>query len=209
MEQPRAMLEHLINFTPDIAYVEDDLQPLIKATVAENIDAKVKVVDWLKEIDAVNTKEIIDSAQLEAARQSFTHIINAAPQAVTKETISKIISPAAVQHLVGMLTAFDWQFINQAQEIRGYCVAQLIEETKNSNAHVRIKALTALGKVTEIGLFTEKVEIKKAELSDDDIEQRIKDKLHSFMKVVDVMDAQDVIEYPTNETQPEDNDEHI
>lgn len=202
------MLEHLIDFEPNIEYVDNDFQPLAKATAVETIDAKVKVVDWLKEMDVVNTKEIIDSAQLEAARQSFTNIVNAAPQSVTKETIAEIKSPVAVQHLVGMLTAFDWEFIHQAQQIRGYCVAQLIEETKNSNAHVRIKALTALGKVTEIGLFTDKVEIKKVELTDDDIEQRIKNKLHSFMKVVDVIDAQDVIEYPTDEIPLGDDDGH-
>lgn len=209
MDQPRAMLEHLIDFEPDVEYVEETFQPLAKATVAETIDAKVKVVDWLKEIDVATTKEIVDSAQIEAARLSFTNIINAAPQAVTKETLAEIKSPAAVQHLVGMLTAFDWEFIHQAQEIRGYCVAQLLEETKNSNANIRIKALTALGKVTEIGLFTDKIEVKQAELSDDDIEQRIKAKLHSFMKVVDVIDAKDVIEYPANEIPPEVLDEHI
>ena len=203
------MLDHLIDFEPDVDYVEETFRPLAKATVAETIDAKVKVVDWLKEIDVSTTKEIVDSAQIEAARQSFTNIINAAPQAVTKETIAEIKSPAAVQHLVGMLTAFDWEFIHQAQEIRGYCVAQLLEETKNSNANIRIKALTALGKVTEIGLFTDKIEVKQAELSDDDIEQRIIAKLHSFMKVVDVIDAQDVIEYPANETPLESPDEHI
>jgi hypothetical protein len=57
---------------------------------------------------------------------------------------------------------------------------------------VRLKALGLLGKVTEVGLFTEKIEVKKAELSDIEIEQRIKDKLNKFMQVVDVVDVSEV-----------------
>ena len=45
-----------------------------------------------------------------------------------------------------------------------------------------------LGKVTEIGLFTEKIEIKKEELSDSELDLRIKEKLNRFMGVVDVQD---------------------
>ena len=96
-----------------------------------------------------------------------------------------------MQHLVGMLTAYDWEFVHQAQQLRGYCVAQLVEETKNPSASIRLKALTALGKVTEVGLFTEKIEIKKDELTDLQLEQRIKDKLAKFMQVVDVVEIED------------------
>ena len=53
--------------------------------------------------------------------------------------------------------------------------------------------MALLGKVTEIGLFTEKIEVKKAELSDDELDQRIKDKLNKFMDVVDVLSNNDDI----------------
>jgi len=88
-----------------------------------------------------------------------------------------------------MLAAYDWQFIDMAQEIRGYTVAKLVEETKSPNANVRLKALIALGKVTEVGLFTEQIEVKKTEMSDAEVEQRIKDKLAKFMGVIDVVDV--------------------
>jgi hypothetical protein len=76
-----------------------------------------------------------------------------------------------------------------AQEIRGYTVAKLVEETKSPNANIRLKALIALGKVTEVGLFTEQIEVKKVEMSDAEVEQRIKDKLAKFMGVIDVVDV--------------------
>ena len=49
--------------------------------------------------------------------------------------------------------------------------------------------MIALGKVTEVGLFTEQIEVKKVEMSDAEVEQRIKDKLAKFMGVIDVVDV--------------------
>jgi len=87
------------------------------------------------------------------------------------------------------LTAYDWAFIEQAKEIRGYTVAQILEETKNPDTKFRLKALEMLGKVTEVALFTERIEVKKTQLSDTELEQRIKEKLNKFMNVLDVVDV--------------------
>ena len=107
-----------------------------------------------------------------------------------------------------MLAAYDWEFVQQAKEIRGYAVAQLIEETKSTNANIRLKALGLLGKVTEVGLFTDKVEVKKAELSDTEIDAKIKEKLSKFMGVIDVVDVSEKpVEDIDEPKQPDDTDE--
>ena len=90
-----------------------------------------------------------------------------------------------------MLTAYDWEFIHQAKELRGYTVAKILEDTNHPTASVRLKALALLGKVTEIGLFTEKIEVKKTELSDVELEARIKEKLNKLAKIVDITDISD------------------
>jgi hypothetical protein len=46
-----------------------------------------------------------------------------------------------------------------------------------------------LGKVTEVALFTERIEVKKEAMSDMELESRIKDKLNRFMGVIDVVDV--------------------
>ena len=95
-----------------------------------------------------------------------------------------------------MLTAYDWAFVEQAKELRGYAVSQILEETKHPDAKVRLKALEMLGKVTEVALFTNRVEVKSAEMTNTELDQKIKDKLNRFMgvldaKVVDVMESKD------------------
>jgi hypothetical protein len=190
------MLEHLIDFEPEVASSFPEFAQTEKVGVTKIVDAKVSTSDWLKDMGAVDTDTAVDKAQTQAARKAFTNIVTGQPAELTKDSLAEIQAPAAVQHLVGMLTAYDWEFVHQAQQLRGYCVAQLVEETKNPSASIRLKALTALGKVTEVGLFTDKIEIKQAEMSDAQIEQRIKDKLARFMQVVDVVDVSEVSDAP-------------
>jgi len=182
------MLEHLIDFEPEVG-MPTNFTPLEKADVVQTVDAKISTTEWLKSIGAVDTEEVVNKAQTEAARKSFTNLVSAAPAEITHTALAEVRTPKAVQHLVGMLTAYDWEFVEQAKSLRGYCVAKLLEEAENPSANIRLKALGLLGKVTEVGLFTDKIEVKQAEMSDAEIEQRIKDKLNKFMQVVDVVDV--------------------
>ena len=125
---------------------------------------------------------------------AFATMVAGAPPQNTKLALTNIKTPQAVRHLVGMLTAYDWAFVEQAKELRGYAVSQILEETKNPDTRFRLKALEMLGKVTEVALFTERVEIKKTDMSDSELEQRIKEKLNKFMHVIDVVDV------PVNES---------
>ena len=184
------MLEHLIDgeFEPAVETHPAALPlPVEKADTAQTIDAQVKTAEWLKEL-GLDDEEIEAKADAQAARKSFASIVTGQTAPNTQVALSQIKTPAAVQHLVGMLTAYDWQFVEQARELRGYAVAQILEETKHSDARIRLKALDMLGKVTEVALFTDRIEVKKTDLSDDELETRIKDKLNRFMQVVDVVD---------------------
>ena len=80
-----------------------------------------------------------------------------------------------------MLTAYDWEFIGQAKELRGYAVAKILEETKHPDAKIRLKALQMLGNVTEIALFTERVEVTKKDASEEEIEKRLRERLSKFI----------------------------
>lgn len=187
-----AMLEHLIDgeFEPAVENHPAALPlPVEKADTAQTIDAQVKTAEWLKELGLDDDEEIETKADAQAARKSFASIVTGQTAPNTQVALSQIKTPAAVQHLVGMLTAYDWQFVEQARELRGYAVAQILEETKHSDARIRLKALDMLGKVTEVALFTDRIEVKKADLTDDELETRIKDKLNRFMQVVDVIDV--------------------
>ena len=181
------MFEHLVQLDPGAT--DPDFVELDDADSGETLSAQHKTVEWLEEL-GVRSDDIQDrEQQTAAAREAFGSLTTNADNSEQVANLIQLKTPEAVRHLTGMLAAYDWEFVQQAKEIRGYAVAQLIEETKSSNANIRLKALGLLGKVTEIGLFTDKVEIKKVELSDSEIDQKIKEKLNRFMGVVDVEDV--------------------
>ena len=183
------MFENLISFDPKVLE-EEGFVSAVKATPQQILEAQANTAAWLKDLGVDDDSDLVDVIEVQAAqsaaRKAFTTLTTNATDEAQKLQLTRLKTPAAVQHLVGMLTAYDWEFVEQAKELRGYVVAQIIEETKNSNSSVRLKALTLLGKVTEVGLFTEKIEIKKTDSTDAELEQRIKDKLAKFIGVVDV-----------------------
>ncbi len=183
------MLDHLISFDAEVLPTSEAPAPAAKATPADAISAKITTADWLKDMGVQDTDTIVSELEKTQARETFTALTTGASIKTQHDLIATIETPAAVRHLTNMLTAYDWEFVHQAKELRGYAVAKILEDCENPNANIRLKALGLLGKVTEIGLFTDKVEIKQAEMSDAEIEQRIKDKLSKFMGVIDVIDV--------------------
>jgi len=188
------MLEHLIDYEPEVSDNSHGFVSLEKNTPSQTVDAKVNTLDWLQQLGAVDTDTKADELDTQHARKAFANIVSATPDEITHSSLAEVKTPQAVRHLVTMLTAYDWEFVERAKELRGYTVAKILEECENPSANIRLKALALLGKVTEVGLFTDKIEVKKTELSDAEIDSKIKEKLNRFMGVVDVTDVGDVLE---------------
>ena len=184
------MLDHLVHFEPEVT-ARDGLVKLDDASPEEVLSAQVATEQWLAELGVDDDEVVANQQQTQAARKAFNTVTTNADTTEQKASLAELKTPAAVRHLTGMLAAYDWEFIEMAQQLRGYTVAKILEETKSPNANVRLKALIALGKVTEVGLFTEQIEVKKVEMTDAEVEQRIKDKLAKFMGVIDVVDVSD------------------
>jgi len=198
------MLEHLINgeFCPEVVdATQTAVLPFAQVAPAAVIDAQVKTANWLKDLE-LDDEEAESKADAQAARKSFASLVTGQPPQNIQQALATVKTPAAVQHLVGMLTAYDWAFVEQAKELRGFAVAKILEEVDHPDARIRLKALDMLGKVTEVALFTERVEVKKTEMSDTELENRIKEKLNKFMHVIDVTDISEI-----SEAEPEGDDD--
>jgi hypothetical protein len=90
-----------------------------------------------------------------------------------------------------MVTAYQWKFIEQAEELRSMAVSHIVKEIQHPDARIRLKALEMLGKVTEVALFTDRVQIKNEEISDEELDARIKEKLGRYMGAVDIVDVEE------------------
>jgi len=198
------MLEHLVQFSPDDAGL-DDFVSIAAVSSADLLSAQIATAELLDELGVTPDDQISYEAQTHAARDAFKVVIADQDSEEQKTRLLQLKTPAAVRHITGRLTAYDWEFVQMAKELRGYTVAKLFEETQSPNANIRLKALGLLGKVTEVGLFTDKIEVKKTDLTDEEIDKKLKDKLAAFMGVQDMDVVEDIeINEPPNETQQPD-----
>ena len=178
------MLDHLLDFEPAIC---DGLAvaPLEKTDPQALINAQHETANWLESLGAPTADTADAAAASSLAQSAFQSIIKPDPDPKQKAALLALKTPSAVRHLTGMLTAYDWEFVNQAKELRGYAVSQILEETKHPDARIRLRALELLGRVTEVALFTDRVEVKKTDITDQELEHKLKEKLARFMGVVD------------------------
>jgi len=197
------MFSELIDFEPD------DFVPIEKAAPDKILSAQAATVDWLNEMGVPSDEAIDKKQQTTAAREAFAAISYGKTDQEKRAALIAMKVPEAVQHLTGMLTAYDWDFVQQARELRGYTVAGIVKETTHNDARIRLKAFQMLGNITEVGLFTERVEITRIDANEKDIEERLRAKLAKFMGAAETIDVLPAPAAPTVETADADIDREI
>jgi|TARA_R110000772_G_scaffold88933_1_gene184420 hypothetical protein len=90
-------------------------------------------------------------------------------------------TPATVQHLYQMINDYDHQVIDEAVQLRRFITNKLIEDTGHTDARHRLRALELLGKISDVGLFSEKTEINVNHNSPEDLEDQIKSKIYKLL----------------------------
>lgn len=181
------MLDHLLDFEPPVVEATGkDVSGLDRATPDQILNAQVNTTKWLEKLGVEDDQKILQEAEAKAARTVFAALANNAPPADTKTQLTLLKTPESVRHLVTLLSAYDWEFVEQAKQMRGMAVAKIIEETNHPDARIRLKAIEMLGRVTEVALFTDRLEVKKTDLTDAEIDQKLQDKLDKLLNVIDV-----------------------
>ena len=167
------LFEHLI----DPAFT-----PVYEAAAADIVSAQIAALAFMDE-DVVDTSPSANTGARDSAlaQQAFTSMTAPGYNPTAPATVLQLKSPQAVRHLVGMLSAYDWDFVNQAKELRGYVVAKLLEETKSADARIRLRALELTGKLTEVASFTERSEVTIKHEDTSVIEERLRARLASML----------------------------
>lgn len=167
------MFEQLID--PNFTGVPD-------ASPAELIGAQMATSSFLDDDDGTPalSRRTATSQDTSLARAAFAAGFNATAQD-HKAAVLALKTPAAVQHHVAMLSQYDWDFVEQAKELRGFVVAKLLEETKHPDARIRLRSLELIGKVTEVAAFTERSEVIHKTEGASEIEERLRAKLKSLL----------------------------
>jgi hypothetical protein len=188
-------LEHLVSasaadYTPELNQASD-FDPLENLTPAQTLNSQKKTSDWLAQFND-DDEATLTEAQEEKTVDAFNALIRSDPRA--KERLLELDLPEEIKTAVGMVTAYQWKFVEQAESLRSMSVAKIVKETDHPDARIRLKALEMLGKVTEVALFTDRIQVKSEDVTDEELDARIKEKLGRYMGAVDVVDVEELPE---------------
>ena len=114
-------------------------------------------------------------------------------------TKTELQMPGVVMKLDALLTEYDYSIIEDANRLRNYVVNRLIEESTDKKNGM--KALELLGKLTEVGLFTERKEIMVTHQSTEMLEDKLRESLTSLLNPEDVQVVHEPQKKPSREAE--------
>ena len=99
--------------------------------------------------------------------------------------------PAAVMLTAQILNDFGHEIVQDAIKVRHLVMNKLVQETENPDPRIRIRALELLGKITDVGLFTERSEVTVTHRTTDDLKESLRQKLSRLRDVTPRGDVED------------------
>ena len=165
----------------------DDFESEEPTTLDKRVKVAANTIKFLVDAGAEIPVSTSEKKEAEEIFKDFTNPDVTPPlNAATKQALNV---PATVQHLYAMLSDYDHQVVQEAVQLRRFVTNKLIEDAGLSDPRHRLKALELLGKISDVGLFSEKTEITVKNLSQADLETEIKSKLYKILGKTAVIDT--------------------
>jgi hypothetical protein len=165
----------------DVPIPETDEAP--ELDLFEKTSAAVSAANLLAkyglEVDVPSQEELEAAGMLAAsyARDPETTSLAATPNRLAKMTPAELIVTRDI------LQRFGHSVVDSAVQIRHMVTNKLINEAENADPRIRLRALELLGKITDVGLFTERSEVTVTHQTSDDLRAKLKAKLQKMKDV--------------------------
>ena len=114
--------------------------------------------------------EVTDSDRLESHMAVNTGVLPAA----------KDITPGAIKHVNAILSEFDREVLDVHRRLRNYVTNKLVIDSANNDPRTRLKALEMLGKISGVGLFSERIDVNITQRTVKDIETELRKTLELY-----------------------------
>ncbi len=173
-----------IEITPDMAYVD----------LRERAEAACRSIELLQDHGLEIPPETSEDKEIAAA---LTSAYAANPQATSQKANNvntSALMPASLQNIRTYLDEYGRAVVNHAIEIRHAVTNRLIEESQNPDPRIRIRALELLGKVSDVGLFTDRTEVTITHQTTDELRLKLRAKLQRLVNPPVIQDAEVILE---------------
>lgn len=134
----------------------------------ERIEGAIRALEFNEEFADVDPPSDADRS---VARRVFQGDTTAADE----------MNMSVAVHMRALLTEYDHQIIQSTVQLRTYITNRLLLESDHPDARVRLKALEMLGRISDVGLFTDKTEVTHKYEGSADLEGQLRAKLQKLM----------------------------
>jgi FtsZ-binding cell division protein ZapB len=173
-----------LHVEPDLSIPFPDDNPVL-ANFIEKAQAACNTAELL-DLDIEPTEE----DKLVAEKAAYAVAEN--EEKANKQLTKKDQKPAVYKSVKSILDEYSLRVVDNAMQIRLLVTNKLIIDSESPDDRTRLRALEMLGKITDVGLFTEKSEVTITHRSTEDLVNSIRSKLHRLMHPDDVTDVKAV-----------------
>ena len=118
------------------------------------------------------------------------------PEKTSKKASHKNIStltPASLLLPNSILQEFGQSVVDSALQVRHLVTNKLLLESENADPRIRMRSLELLGKISDVGLFSEKSEVTITHQSTDDLREKLRSKLEKLVNPVEEVEIEDAV----------------
>jgi len=137
---------------------------------------------------AFNTVEFLTAMGMEVTSPTPQDKKEARAQFLEAPHANKEVNNSATALMLkAMLDEYDVEVVRNAAQVRNYVKMRLMVLTDSQKEVIQLKALELLGKMSDIGAFTERVEINVTHRSTEELQAELANKLQAYMDdIIDV-----------------------
>ncbi len=189
-----------INAIPEMGIpLEDEVKQI---PLPERAEALGKTVDELEKygVDLEPTEEDKEIAATLAT--AYAQDPDKTSTRVTNKRAATL-TPASVRLTSNIIAEFNHSVVESSKQLRNLVTNKLIIESENPDPRVRMRALELLGKISDVGLFTEKSEVTITHQTTEDIKEKLRGKLAKLVNPQPEIEDATIIEAKLLDTDEE------
>jgi hypothetical protein len=180
-----------MNAIPELGVpLEDEVKHI---PLPERADALGKTVDELEKHGADLEPDEVDKEVAATLATAYAQDPDKTSKKVTNKRAAAL-TPASVRLTSNIIDEFNHSVVESAKQLRNLVTNKLIIESENPDPRVRMRALELLGKISDVGLFTEKSEVTITHQTTDDIKEKLRGKLAKLVNPQPEVEDATVIE---------------
>ena len=174
-----------IRVVPEVTIpIPVDLTPQEAKTLHERAKAAFNTMEFLAAMGLEPKQENMKAGQREAERQ-FTNSPVAQRRPFNAET---------TLWLDKLLSEYNNAIVEDTVRLKTYVTTKLVEESEGEKAADRLRALESLGRLSQLGMFADKLEISVNTKSTDELKEELSKKLSRYMGVAQEVEAEKIKE---------------